>query len=62
MSNNDGGLGLPLRTAVILLMALVVGGLVSGLSIAGGVAWSIALITGGAALGGSAVFFDWLIK
>jgi hypothetical protein len=62
MSNNDEGLGLPLRTAVILLLALVVGGLVSGLSVAGGVPWPIALINGGAAFGGSAIFFHWLIK
>jgi hypothetical protein len=61
-NNNDDGLGLPVRMALILLLALMVGGIVTGLSCVGGIHWAIALIAGGCAIGGSAVFFHWLIK
>jgi hypothetical protein len=53
--------GIDLRTALILLAALIVGIIAGLLTFQSTHDWAVSVLTAGGCTAGAAVFFDWLI-
>ena len=60
--NDDGGALLPIRTAVILVLAVLTGTAVAGLLLLDGQSLAAAVLAGLGALAAGIKFFHWLIS